>query len=1100
MFKASPLPAFLGPRPSCSSSLRIVGEMASQYPVAEEHPAAPNKPTTAAPGDDSRQLVELDATASATEREQGPHGQQRSLSTQTATSLPIVPLELPHDPESPPKPGEKKGGDSDNLGEEAAENSDSDTSSESEVAAEDEHWVMKNTPQKTAAGILYVNDVSFLDVLRHSVDFHIIVTTSEALPSGPLATESPSCRDPNKAAEEDPDACLDGTNKIVDGAGGSENGKSKITDDADDSESRDADMESFLPIRLRINNFPLFSTLRDIGYKKGFGDFNFNHTAPFRSIIPHEKEIRSCLEEKEWYFAAFRRLQPEYAAIMDRIPVLLAPKFTIPVRGMKHKKTKLPSLCPPKYTDSDFADMRARLEGLRSLVYLLDHDLKDLVDTYRQLQEGPVASLKLPFLYLGYLYRPGMEVVRYMEETKSYQAYRVAQVTGGIRTFVGTKDNAAGEVVKSWKIRDLRLICHRYEFDGELARCIKHVLWEPPYDGRRLVAAVDDWQGHSLRTVPLSYCSAELKNRLAERGRKYTQLCGVNHRRYHGLTIRNSFGQGGPDAEEEEVDSDVIVDVKSAYRNAQDPLLPAERYSSASWVVEEGTENEFGEPFDDDGAMRVDWYSYISMPTTAKGRVLPDRDIINILPCGIWGYVLLQRKWLLLHVDLIEDVPQAKEGLKDGFERLVLPDGHKNIVRALVKTHARVAGKLEGGKDSNGKLLQPKTRQFDVVRGKGKALIMLLHGAPGVGKTSTAECVAANANRPLFPITCGDLGSSSAQEVEKNLEKFFELARRWSCVLLLDEADVFLSSRQKGDIRQNSLVSVFLRVLEYYSGILILTTNRVGSFDEAVRSRIHCALYYPPLDKKQTLKVWEMNLDLLQTRNEGEGELKVDFNREEIMKFARRHWRKGEDEHRWNGRQIRNAFQTAVALAAFDETEGEGQDLGPRIQTEHFEKVWKASDEFNKYLIGVRRSDHSRALEDEVRDDGIGGRTMSWPMDKKGKKSEKKAGSTSRRHGSSSKGKSSSSKGKDQGKGKSGASKAKSRSKKKSEECSSEEESEDSEDDSDDEDSGSGGSNGSTDDESGSGLEDGSEKESSEDDEPPPETRKKKSRKSKTKK
>jgi SpoVK/Ycf46/Vps4 family AAA+-type ATPase len=86
-------------------------------------------------------------------------------------------------------------------------------------------------------------------------------------------------------------------------------------------------------------------------------------------------------------------------------------------------------------------------------------------------------------------------------------------------------------------------------------------------------------------------------------------------------------------------------------------------------------------------------------------------------------------------------------------------------------------------------------------------LIILLHGVPGVGKTSTAECVAASTPRPLFPITCGDIGASSAQEVEESLEGYFELARKWGCMLLLDKADVFLSERKRGVIAQNSLVS-----------------------------------------------------------------------------------------------------------------------------------------------------------------------------------------------------------------------------------------------------------------------------------------------------
>ena len=43
-------------------------------------------------------------------------------------------------------------------------------------------------------------------------------------------------------------------------------------------------------------------------------------------------------------------------------------------------------------------------------------------------------------------------------------------------------------------------------------------------------------------------------------------------------------------------------------------------------------------------------------------------------------------------------------------------------------------------------------------------------------------------------MSTGDIGYQY-QEVEKNLEKFFSLARTWNCILLLDEADVFLAKR-----------------------------------------------------------------------------------------------------------------------------------------------------------------------------------------------------------------------------------------------------------------------------------------------------------------
>lgn len=52
----------------------------------------------------------------------------------------------------------------------------------------------------------------------------------------------------------------------------------------------------------------------------------------------------------------------------------------------------------------------------------------------------------------------------------------------------------------------------------------------------------------------------------------------------------------------------------------------------------------------------------------------------------------------------------------------------------------------------------------------------------------------------------GDLGVT-ASDVESRLETNFTLAHRWGCVLLLDEADIFLAERTKDDFLRNSLVS-----------------------------------------------------------------------------------------------------------------------------------------------------------------------------------------------------------------------------------------------------------------------------------------------------
>jgi hypothetical protein len=79
------------------------------------------------------------------------------------------------------------------------------------------------------------------------------------------------------------------------------------------------------------------------------------------------------------------------------------------------------------------------------------------------------------------------------------------------------------------------------------------------------------------------------------------------------------------------------------------------------------------------------------------------------------------------------------------------------------------------------------------------------------------------------------LGSSS-EDVDDALTEILELAQRWKAVVLLDEADVFLSQRSETDVERNALVSIFLRQLEYYQGIIFLTTNLVSQCDAAFES------------------------------------------------------------------------------------------------------------------------------------------------------------------------------------------------------------------------------------------------------------------------
>lgn len=103
----------------------------------------------------------------------------------------------------------------------------------------------------------------------------------------------------------------------------------------------------------------------------------------------------------------------------------------------------------------------------------------------------------------------------------------------------------------------------------------------------------------------------------------------------------------------------------------------------------------------------------------------------------------------------------------------------------------------------------------DIIHGKGRGVIILLSGPPGVGKTLTAEIVAEVMKVPLYVLSVGNLGTS-ASKVEENLKDIMSIVPRWGAVLLLDEADVFMEARNTTDLVRNELVSIFLRTLEYY--------------------------------------------------------------------------------------------------------------------------------------------------------------------------------------------------------------------------------------------------------------------------------------------
>ncbi|KAF8846682.1 hypothetical protein BDZ45DRAFT_812136 [Acephala macrosclerotiorum] len=275
-----------------------------------------------------------------------------------------------------------------------------------------------------------------------------------------------------------------------------------------------------------------------------------------------------------------------------------------------------------------------------------------------------------------------------------------------------------------------------------------------------------------------------------------------------------------------------------------------------------------------------------------------------LLPPNIWAFVFKTRTWEQLHVKSFVD-PTFQQNLIDN---LVMDPARIRTLKALASSYIR--------ENKHGVKSTQPLWSADFIQGKGRGQIILLHGPPGVGKTCTAECIAEYTKRPLMILTSSDIGANP-EKIEKTLSDGFKTASSWNC-----------------------LVAGFLRALEFYDGILFLTTNRIGVFDDAFMSRIHVKLYYRPFTPEERQRVWQTFIDKLM-KDRGSS-IRVSIDAKDFIKGRRMKGLK------WNGRDIRNAFQTAVALAEYDaETDEEGKIL---LKDTHLSSIVDMSIDFEKYL------------------------------------------------------------------------------------------------------------------------------------------------------
>ncbi len=246
------------------------------------------------------------------------------------------------------------------------------------------------------------------------------------------------------------------------------------------------------------------------------------------------------------------------------------------------------------------------------------------------------------------------------------------------------------------------------------------------------------------------------------------------------------------------------------------------------------------------------------------------------------------------------------------FRQLVLPPEHKQRLMALADRALRPETQL---------VLYDKLGMSSFCQ-KGRGAICLLHGAPGTGKTMTAEAVADKLKRPLIRVAVG--GALDPDTISRLLGEAFRRAERYNAVLLIDEADIFIRRRGSQPLL-DGVVAGFLRALEYYRGLLFLTTNLVGDIDAAVFSRAHMVVGYEAPD---IASVWD-NLMPAEVKAALLGGATAWPTLLEALRTVK-----------LNGREIKTVIQNAVTRAAAGrDTVPAGQWINGRFFVEEAEML-----------------------------------------------------------------------------------------------------------------------------------------------------------------
>ena len=241
-----------------------------------------------------------------------------------------------------------------------------------------------------------------------------------------------------------------------------------------------------------------------------------------------------------------------------------------------------------------------------------------------------------------------------------------------------------------------------------------------------------------------------------------------------------------------------------------------------------------GEKENADGRVMIDFKSYAKMDADYElGSAETPCEVIrdNLVkpieissehsrmfsPAKVYGFSFHLKKWGCFSICGFTD----NQFNDSAFDMLVMDKATKELSECVVQNRLKIQGT-----DND---LQ-KSDKFDLIDAKGQGCILPLLRSSWNRQAITAESLAEKFHRPLWSLSVSELGTTPAS-LEFNLMQVMEVTVHWGA-LLLDEADVYMERRDFSDLYCNAMTGVFLRQLDYYRGVLFLTTSRDFAFDD----------------------------------------------------------------------------------------------------------------------------------------------------------------------------------------------------------------------------------------------------------------------------